>query len=877
MISLLRTISFGYIAQHRTRSLLVVLSIALGVATLVATQAISRGLKGSLQDAVNPLAGIADLIVIKGGAGLPASLAREIRQAALPGIEDARPFVFARVALVELDNRPIWLFGLEMPDELKRDAKAFLSENSLGIRTSLRTPSLVELPTWIAKLQAGEVGLVSVDVSEALKSRGVSGTTFSLRNAGRTPHFLLLGTVDFSASPMPVGGAVAVLPLDAASSVCYPEKVGTVQQINIRLAPGADQATAQQHLQRWLGVRGDVQTIDTNRAALSDVTSGLEVGLLIGSAGALVVGLFLVYNALSVSVAERRRDIGILRAVGATRGQIAGLFLGESLIMGLVGSGLGLPLGWLLAWLAVKPLAGVISEMLVPIEGATVQMPFWLAIVALISGTLAAVFAALLPALQAAQEEPAEAVRRLHRSRPWVAIILQLSIVVTLIVLGILFVVYRSAFPKLVGIFAGIVFLLLGGLTSTPLLTAFFGRLFQPLFRYILGLEGRLAADSLVRSPGRTGLVIAALAATSGLLVQTSGFLKSTREAISNWIEDKIAADLFVSCGSSITAGGAALTMDRGLGERLAAVPDVDIVLPVRFQKLDYTSPVDGSPKLVWLASVDLKAFDRSSTERPLAKSFARLPRLREPGTVAVSENFAYLYGVKVGDRLQLPGRNKELTVEVVGTVVDYTWNRGTVLMNLDSFRREFGDEQIDVYDIFLKPGANAVHVKQTIKEQFGKTDAVFVVDRPEVYRELNNGLNKIYSLAYAQQVVIGLVALMGVVSALFISVIQRQRDLGLLRAIGATRSQILRSVLAEAVLMGLVGAVIGFVIGLALEWYVIYLLVMDESGFIFPLCVPWIEGGIVTLACVSLATIAGFWPAYLATRLNITEAITYE
>ncbi|MBY0228103.1 MAG: FtsX-like permease family protein, partial [Gemmataceae bacterium] len=114
-------------------------------------------------------------------------------------------------------------------------------------------------------------------------------------------------------------------------------------------------------------------------------------------------------------------------------------------------------------------------------------------------------------------------------------------------------------------------------------------------------------------------------------------------------------------------------------------------------------------------------------------------------------------------------------------------------------------------------------------------------------------------------------------VSALFISVLQRKRELGLLRAVGATRGQILRSVLAEAVLMGAIGAAVGFVIGLAMEWYVINVMIFDESGFLFPMRIPWADAGLVMLGSVALATLAGLWPAYLATTLRIPEAIAYE
>jgi putative ABC transport system permease protein len=194
-----------------------------------------------------------------------------------------------------------------------------------------------------------------------------------------------------------------------------------------------------------------------------------------------------------------------------------------------------------------------------------------------------------------------------------------------------------------------------------------------------------------------------------------------------------------------------------------------------------------------------------------------------------------------------------------------------------DWYREEFNDRQVDVFDLFLKPGADVQEVRREIMDRYGAADALFAVTRPEVNQDVKDTMQKVYALAYAQQTVVGLVALLGVVSALFISVLQRRRELGLLRAVGASRAQILRSVLAEAVLMGVIGAMVGFGIGLLLEWYVLDVMLLDESGFTFPMRIPWAEAGVVTLASVALATLAGLWPAYLATRLRIPEAIAYE
>ncbi len=876
LLTLLWTLSTGYIRKHQTRSALIVLSIALGVATLVATQALNKGLKASVQDSVNPLANMADLLVGNGQTGVPADLAQRIEKMNLPGVESATPFIQWRISLPTLDNKVIWLLGVDAKRTGKQDDLTGELEK-LGIRVELASLTGLEK----LGLLVAPPALVSPNLARELKAANLR--TFQLRNAGGTPLFTNYGTIDFSGSDLPLkDSSVVVMRLADAARLCFPEKPDYVHQINIKLKPGTDPVKAIATLSEALGDTATVQSVDANRQMITDVTAGLEVGLAVGGACALVVGMFLVYNALSVSVAERRHDIGILRSVGATRRQIASLFVAESFGMGLVGSALGLPLGWFLAWLAVKPMAGVISEMLVPIDSASVDIPGWLIGVALNSGTLVAVVASLFPALEAAGEEPADAVRRVPRVATPFLIFAQFAGIGVFTGLGILLAIYRQLLPHRLGMFAGVTCLFIGGLIATPLLASLLGRIIQPLFRHFLGLGGRLAADNLVRAPGRTGIVIAALAATGGLLVQTAGFLKSTREAIHGWVEEKIAADLFVTCGSSLTSGGAGLSMDESLRQKLEASDGVETVLPVRFCRLDYDPlglphAAKDKKRIIYLVAMDTHAFVKLGKDRPLAKSLAKFPDLAVPGRVVVSDNFAHLYKVKVGDKLTLPADGKTIEVEVVGTVVDYSWNRGTIIMDRSWFREVYRDRQIDVFDLFLKPGADAALVRDDLMKTHGQKEALFIVNRADVHSEVNSMLQKVYSLAYAQQIVVGMVALLGVVSALFISVLQRRRELGLLRAVGATRSQILWSVLAEAILMGVIGAVVGFAIGLLLEWYVLDILLFDEAGFEFAFRIPWLEAGLVSLGSIILATLAGLWPAFQATRLRIPDAIAYE
>ncbi len=241
-----------------------------------------------------------------------------------------------------------------------------------------------------------------------------------------------------------------------------------------------------------------------------------------------------------------------------------------------------------------------------------------------------------------------------------------------------------------------------------------------------------------------------------------------------------------------------------------------------------------------------------------------------------VSENFAALYNLRPGNHFMVPGRAGDVELELVDTVEDYLWNRGVVLVDRAWYRETFGDHKVDMYDVFLKDGADAEAAKDRL-EAWGRKRVLFVASRDKVREEISSGLLKVYSLAYAQQVLVGLVALLGVVSTLFIAVLQRTREFGLLRAVGASRAQILRSVLAEAALMGLVGAVLGLAMGYVLEWYVLDVLLLDEAGFLFPLRFPWLASSIVALAAVLSATLVGLLPAWHATRLRIPEAIAYE
>jgi len=843
------------------RALLLIVSIALGVATLVGTQALSKGLAGSR---ANPFYQGFDLLIVNGRAGVPMALAQEIRTRPPEGMDRCVSLVMGNaIAQIEGQPRNLPLLGVD---------------TFTGTEATQEWPGQLETLLEPARFVALLTGIPCLMGSELAASfpGGKPPVSFALRSGNQTLRLVPMGILRFEGERALLSGHLFLRAPDA-SRLIYPEKPGNATLIALASSGPADKAF--KALADQVGDRAEVRTVAAEEAMVGEVTAAMELGFALGGVGALVIGLFLVYNGLSVAVAERRHEIGVLRAMGATRFQVAGMFLGEAGFNGFFGSLLGIPLGWVLARVVEGPMGSALAEVLGRSLGSGAVSVSWpLIVLALAAGTGTAMLAGLAPALSAANEPPASTVRRGPRPAT-VGTMTRLALTAAVIsALGVAVIALRTGMPIRWGSFGGLVLFLLGGLIATPVIAFLVGQALRPLFRMFLGIEGRMAADNLIAEPARTGLVVAALAATAGLSFQTAGFILSSEHAIFSWVREKVGMDLILTSGSGFTSYIRSVSMrepliaeiKQALGDRL------DSIMGARLARFDFNKQV------VYGLAIDIDAFagTKRRDELDFAQRLELFPRLNEPGAVLVSENFSQIHGVNVGERIRLAGPNGPLDLEVIGTVVDYTWSRGVIIMNRAWYKQQFADPEIDIIDLFLahpeKPGESD-SVRKLIEERWAKREGVFVIDRATLLAEVGRNLRSVYNLAYAQQAILGMVALLGVVSALFVSVLQRRRELGLLRAVGADRNQIFKTVLAEGFLMGLAGAVAGILLGLSLEWYALDLLMIEEAGMSFPLHVPWAMLGIVLVVSPLVATLAALVPAWWATRIEIGDALAYE
>jgi len=891
MFSVFRTLSLRYLSKRWFRAILIVASIALGVSTLIATQALNRTMSLAALAAANPLAGIADLTVSNDDLPLSGEIAGELLK--VPGVQSARPLLTGKVSLPDFKDaegkeREILVLGLDMEAEFMQTQTFATSIKLLPDQTQvifqfLLFRGLGQYPVVLGRFLAQDLGIVEKDGIPAAKSllkvRNRSRVRIGEKATNVYP-VLAVGVMEGTGDSAPLSGPVMVLDLRAANTILdYPP--GQVQRIDIVLTPEADIIKVREDVEAIVARRGIVRTPQEQNESIQSVMRGMQTGFSLCGIAALVVGMFLVYNSLSVSVAERRHEIGVLLSLGATRGQVWRLFAGEAALLGLAGSLLGIPLGIGLAHLGLGPMQQMLQDIFYSIDSQTVEVPRNLLFLAVGVGMATAIFASLVPAFAASRETPAEAVRRVVKAPSARKLFAQAALSVFLILLGLTIIFLRDVFPRRFGTYGGVSLMLIGSLVSAPFLAAGFTRILQPIVRRFLGIEWRLAADNLVRAPGRTGLVIGALAAGVALVVQTAGVILSNQTAINNWVEEYISADIIVTSGGLVGAGGALRPMDPGLGPRLKTLSDeIADVLPVRMLKVPFQ---ETRIAVVALDARRASEIERSRTERTHARFYNLL--VDNANAVIASKNFAAIFGYRVGDVVTLPGQRGGVDLKIVAVIEDYTWNHGSLIMSRDDYLKHWNDEQVDVFDVFLKnvndTPANVetrrLAVKKQINDELKAAYDLHILTRPELQGRIHHMIGQIYGIAYGQQIVVMVVAALGVVTSLLISVLQRRREMGLLRAIGASRGQVVRSVLCEACLMGIIGTTIGILIGIPLQWYVLRVIILDESGFLFPMYIPWKQALFIGMGSMLTATLAGLGPALYAVRQRIPDAIAYE
>lgn len=655
--------------------------------------------------------------------------------------------------------------------------------------------------------------------------------------------------------------------MDIAAAQLALGRLGTVDRVDIQLDESHVIDRAEREIADRLPAGLSVQRPERRGAQVETMLAAFHFNLTALSYIALLVGLFLVYNAVTVSVISRRAEIGMLRTVGTSRSTILWLFLGEALVLALIGCVVGVPLGSLLARVAVEMTASTVSTFWVA-EAATVPaVGVAEVLLSFAIGVPLALAAAFLPAYEAARLAPLAAVR--GQTDLFVRARLPRRYVVSALALFML-AGFLSVQPPVSGLpmygLAAALAVVGGGALLVPIALSLLQRIRYPLDRCV-AVEAMLARANLAAAIRRLSISVSALVVSLAMMVAIAIMIGSFRETVVYWIEQTLQADLFVSGarGSPVgDRGGIAVDVEQVIVE----YPGVTAIDGFRSINVPYRESmiIVGAGRFDVLMSHGNLLFKSPSDSR------TAMTRAVGRDAVVVSESFSLRYDTQAGDRIELPTPNGPQRFDVAAVYFDYSSDRGLVVMDEAVFARHYDERRPSRLTVYLDEGTDPRVAREGILASLGSTGRVFVNTNATLRRQVLEVFDSTFAITYALEGIAIFVSMFGVASTLLTLALERRRDMTLLRLVGAEQHHLRRMIMVEAGILGFVSLGLGLVVGLGLSLILIFVINVQSFGWTIQFHLPILFLAQSSLAIFVATVLAGLYPARLASQLSMAD-----
>lgn len=840
---LVRLLSFSYLATHRFRSLATLAGIALGVAAMVGMVAANESVLAGLRQTITQVAGAAQLQISAGDTGIPEAVLD--RALSVPEVAVAAPVIEAVVSTGRGGEGNLLVLGVDMTaDQSIRDYD---------------TPG-AEFDDPLIFLAQPDSLMLSRDF--AARNGLAMGSPLFLGTMEGTRRFVVRGLLHPGGLAQAFGGNLAVMDLYAAQRVFGKER--TFDRIDIMAHRGVTVEDCRRALDAALGPGFRVDTPSERRRYFEQILENYRWAIGLASLFALVVGMFLIQNTLVVAVAQRRGEIGILRALGATRSQIRNLFLLEGGCLGLAGSLAGALGGLGLSRLAVRYVAKSL-EGLYGVSGEPMPSGSEPLVIAgsVAAGVACSVLAALAPAAIAARADPVLALQkgRYEILQPQERRIRHLLALAAALIAAPL---AAAGFEN--GVRASYLLAVVALILLTPELSTWVARLLRPLLARIRPVEGALAADSLLQAPRRTAAVVSALMLSVSMVIGLGGIAEASYRSILDWVTGTLDADFIVAASENLK--DLTFRFPGALENDLRSVEGLAIVQPVRTARVRV---LNSQPILF---AVDIPRLTPAARKRAVPVDTEKIHALAAQGRgVIISDNLAAHERLRVGDSLDLAAPDGLIRLPVLAIYRDFTDPQGTIVIDRTLYRNRWHDDTVNLFRLYLRPGASPRAVRRQAVARLGSNRRLFVFSSGDLRRHVLGLAGRWFHVTYVQLAIAVLVAILGIASALAVSIMDRRRELGILRAVGGLRRQIRIAVWMEAMAM----VVVGFVLGLALSVVNILYAISIFSGHALAFRFPGLLAALLLIVLLAAALASAIAPAEAAVRAPLVSALEYE
>ena len=832
-LQLFRTLILRPLRRDLLRTALTILAVALGVGVVIAIDLAGDAATGSFRSSLETLVGKTDLEIVANGGVEERWIAK---LAALPVNARFAPVIETQGVIEGVG--PVTVYGVDLIGQ---------AANQRGSQAPQDLDSAAIVSSALAK-RAGihEGSGIPLTLSDTPRKFRVTVVT-----GAKDAEFVLV---------------------DIAPVQQLLNQYGKLDRIEVFVSPGEEFARVEREIRRVLPVSYRIERPGTRSEENQRMLRAFRWNLRVLSYISLVVGAFLIYNTIAVSVVRRRPEIGVLRALGASRRWVFWLFLGEALLFGLAGSLAGIALGRVMAEGAVSLIADTVNSLYVSSRPSAIVIGLPAIVTAMIAGTVVAFASALAPAREAMEVTPVEAMGRgvhEHDARTHAGRNLAGAILIGVVAWGV-----SQASPiggkPIPGYVATLLAIAAMALAAPAAITGFAAGT-RRVARALFGPEGLLAVRGLAASLARTSVIVAALSTAVAMMASVGIMVGSFRETVIVWLDTQLRADLYVRPAGR-TAAGDHPALPPEAPALSASIPGVEAVDVFRAMEIEYQG------QRASLGAGDSAIVRRYGRLRflPGEDRDAILQSLAGHDRVIVSEPFANKHGVRAGSVLQLPLGDRTARVTVAGIYYDYSSERGWVIFDRSTLLQYLPNQPPTNLAIYVRKDADAIEVRRAVETRLAKYRVVVAPNRA-LRQNAVTVFDRTFAITYALEGVAIVVAMLGAANSLLAMVLDRRREFGMLRYLGAAPAQIRRMILIEAGFLGVSANLLGLALGFVLSLVLIYVINKQSFGWTIQFHPPLALLAGASALVLAATVVAGIFPARAAARLNPIEVIHEE
>lgn len=841
---LVRLVALRHLKLAPLRSALTLFGVAIAVSAIVAIGAANRAVIESFRGTVQSLSGKVDIEV--GDGDSPIDLAFLDKVLEVKGVAHATPVVQARVRDYER-KETITVIGLDLTgDDYFRE---FVSADFDPIEF----------------LNCANCLMVSDRFAKERKLERNQDLQLNTPVGKRT--FKIKAIVKDEGAMRAYEGLVAVMYIDAAQIVL--DRQDLVDRIDVALAPGFTRDDVEARIRAAVGPGIAVERPERRGDRTENMMQRFRTALGMLSSVAALVAMFMIYNTVGIAVAQRRREMGVLRALGVERSAVRRLMIAEAMFLGFIGSLLGVVVGQLLAHAVVRGIGKTINSLYVQMNVDHAEVTPTLALIGVASGLVATFLSAYLPANEASKAEPAMSMQRQQApTPPGVSWRVGLGITIFFATVSIIASQLEQFAPMNGHVAMLCILVAASGLSPLGLLAI--GTLSRRPFGFLFGPPGSIAAANLLRQGTRAVVTVCALLVGIGLSTGSAAFTNAFQVSISDWIEQTVPADLFINGGERMSEQKS-VRLPASMADELRSLPGHDGVEAVRLRKFNL------GERRVTLTAIDFEVRLQFAKVLMLEGKAPESSVMTASRRLLVSENLSRLEHIHPGDKLQLNTPSGQQTYEVMGVYIDYTSDTGTLLIDNHWFGQDFRDTTVDTYEVYTKDKSQIEGLRVAIEKKLGDRYDLLIMTNREFKSNVREIVDSSFRATSAMSILAVLVALLGVVNTLFAAVLDRTREIGVLRAIGLTARQVVGTFVLEALLLSLAAGILGVIAGTFFGLMFVEVVNVQGTGWYVSFHPPWVYE--LELFCLSLgaAVLAAVWPAARSSRQRIVEALAYE